>query len=61
MALAPGAVDAANGSNTAVRFFATGSDDVNYRVDGVDYSIGTRTCESTPSVDVRGPYRIPRE
>jgi len=36
MALAPGAVDAANGSNTAVRFFATGADDVNYRVDGVD-------------------------
>ena len=36
MALAPGAVDAANGSNTAVRFFATGPDDVNYRVDGVD-------------------------
>ena len=36
MALAPGAVDAANGSNTSVRFFATGGDDVNYRVDGVD-------------------------
>jgi outer membrane receptor protein involved in Fe transport len=36
MALTPGAVDAANGSNTAVRFFATGGDDVNYRVDGVD-------------------------
>jgi hypothetical protein len=36
MALAPGAVDAANGSNTAVRFFATQADDVNYRVDGVD-------------------------
>jgi len=36
MALTPGAVDAANGSNTSVRFFATGGDDVNYRVDGVD-------------------------
>src|SRR5499427_8713060 len=36
MALTPGAVDGANGSNTAVRFFATGGDDVNYRVDGVD-------------------------
>ena len=36
MALAPGAVDAANGSNTSVRFLATGGDDVNYRVDGVD-------------------------
>ena len=36
MALAPGAVDSANGSNTAVRFFATQADDVNYRVDGVD-------------------------
>jgi hypothetical protein len=36
MALTPGAVDAANGSNGAVRFFATGVDDVNYRVDGVD-------------------------
>jgi len=36
MALAPGAVDGANGANTAVRFFATTSDDVNYRVDGVD-------------------------
>jgi hypothetical protein len=38
MALAPGAVDAANGSNTAVRFFATSADDINYRVDGVDAS-----------------------
>jgi outer membrane receptor protein involved in Fe transport len=36
MALTPGAVDGANGSNTGVRFFATGGDDVNYRVDGVD-------------------------
>jgi hypothetical protein len=36
MALAPGAVDGANGSNTAVRFFATTGDDENYRVDGVD-------------------------
>lgn len=36
MALTPGAVDAANGSNTSVRFFGTGGDDVNYRVDGVD-------------------------
>jgi hypothetical protein len=36
MALAPGAVDSANGSNTSVRFFGTGGDDVNYRVDGVD-------------------------
>jgi hypothetical protein len=36
MALAPGAVDSANGSNTAVRFFATTGDDENYRVDGVD-------------------------
>ena len=36
MALTPGAIDAANGSNTGVRFFATGGDDVNYRVDGVD-------------------------
>src|SRR5664279_5311661 len=32
MALAPGAVDGANGANTAVRFFATSADDVNYRV-----------------------------
>jgi hypothetical protein len=38
MALAPGAVDGANGANTAVRFFATSADDVNYRVDGVDAS-----------------------
>jgi hypothetical protein len=36
MALAPGAVDGANGSNTAVRFFATTGDDENYRVDGMD-------------------------
>jgi hypothetical protein len=36
MALAPGAVDSANGSNTAVHFFATQNDDTNYRVDGVD-------------------------
>jgi hypothetical protein len=36
MALAPGAVDGANGSNTGVRFFATAGDDENYRVDGVD-------------------------
>ena len=36
MALAPGAVDSANGSNTAVHFFATQNDDANYRVDGVD-------------------------
>src|SRR5215467_11882898 len=36
MALAPGAVDSANGANTAVRFFATAGDDENYRVDGVD-------------------------
>src|SRR5215471_3572624 len=36
MALAPGAVDGANGSNTSVRFFATSGDDTNYRVDGVD-------------------------
>jgi hypothetical protein len=36
MALAPGAVDVGNGSNTAVHFFATQADDVNYRVDGVD-------------------------
>jgi hypothetical protein len=36
MALAPGAVDSANGSNTAVRFFATQADDTNYRVDGAD-------------------------
>ncbi len=36
MALAPGAVDGANGSNTSVRFLAAGGDDVNYRVDGVD-------------------------
>jgi hypothetical protein len=36
MALAPGAVDGANGSNTAVRFFATAGDDENYRVDGMD-------------------------
>src|SRR5215470_17318785 len=26
------------GANTAVRFFSTGGDDVNYRVDGVDAS-----------------------
>jgi hypothetical protein len=43
MALAPGAVDAANGSNTSVRFLATGGDDVNYRVDGVDGN--TARCE----------------
>ncbi|HEX3879773.1 MAG TPA: carboxypeptidase regulatory-like domain-containing protein [Bryobacteraceae bacterium] len=36
MALAPGAVDGANGSNTSVRFYATAGDDENYRVDGVD-------------------------
>ena len=36
MALAPGAVDGANGSNTSVRFFATTGDDENYRVDGMD-------------------------
>lgn len=36
MALTPGALDGANGSNTGVRFFGTGGDDVNYRVDGVD-------------------------
>jgi hypothetical protein len=36
MALAPGAVDGANGSNTGVRFFATTGDDENYRVDGMD-------------------------
>lgn len=36
MALAPGAVDGANGSNMAVRFFATTGDDENYRVDGMD-------------------------
>jgi hypothetical protein len=36
MALAPGAVDGASGSNSSVHFFATSSDDVNYRVDGVD-------------------------
>jgi hypothetical protein len=36
MALAPGAVDGANGSNTSVRFFATAGDDENYRVDGMD-------------------------
>ena len=36
MALAPGAVDGANGSNTGVRFFATTGDDENYRVDGTD-------------------------
>jgi hypothetical protein len=36
MALAPGAVDGANGSNTGVRFFATSGDDENYRVDGMD-------------------------
>jgi hypothetical protein len=36
MALAPGAVDGANGANTAVRFFGTTGDDENYRVDGVD-------------------------
>src|ERR1700722_19335587 len=36
MALVPGAVDGANGSNTGVRFFATTGDDENYRVDGTD-------------------------
>src|SRR5215471_17321760 len=36
MALTPGAIDPGNGSNGGVRFFATGVDDVNYRVDGVD-------------------------
>jgi hypothetical protein len=36
MALAPGAVDGANGSNTAVRFFGATGDDENYRVDGMD-------------------------
>ena len=29
-------MDGANGSNTAVRFFATTGDDENYRVDGMD-------------------------
>jgi hypothetical protein len=36
MALVPGAVDPATGDQKGVRFFATGADDNNYRVDGVD-------------------------
>ena len=56
MALAPGAVDGANGSNTAVRFFATTGDDENYRVDGMDATSAYARPEHAaqqPPADVR--------
>ena len=36
MTLTPGAIDTGAGNGASVRFFGQGSDDVNYRIDGVD-------------------------
>jgi len=46
MTLTPGAIDTGAGNGASVRFFASGADDNNYRIDGVDATSVRNQTES---------------